>query len=345
MSYTQWYCLFFLISLFFLACQQPKQRSVYPAFYHWKNTLDLSTSELDYLKDLNVQRIYLRFFDVDWEGEQAIPISIMNKKADLPDSISIVPTVFITNRTLLELPEAELPTLANKIFTKIQTLSKEFSEQIIPEVQFDCDWSMQSKDNYFRLLDLLKAKLKTTQQKISVTIRLHQIKFFEKTGVPPVDRGVLMFYNMGEINAPDTENSIIDLNLAKQYLERLPQYPLPLDVALPIFKWGLVFQNNQLVKIINNLDVKDLEAHPKLIKISKNRFELLKSTYIQGYYLYQKDQIRLESISTAQLQQAADLLSEGLRTNQFHLIFYHLDALQIEDYPHEVLEDIHHRFD
>jgi len=99
-----------------------------------------------------------------------------------------------------------------------------------------------------------------------------------------------------------------------------------------------------LVRIINNLDAKDLEDTTRFIKIDKNRFELIKSTYLKGYYLYQKDQIKLEQVEAMQLQKAADLLSELNVNKELNLIFYHLDSTQIADYPHEVLEDIYHRF-
>jgi len=54
--------------------------------------------------------------------------------------------------------------------------------------------------------------------------------------VPPVDKGLLMFYNMGKIS-PDlnARNSIYNRADAEAYLESLPNYRLSLDVALPVF--------------------------------------------------------------------------------------------------------------
>ena len=80
------------------------------------------------------------------------------------------------------------------------------------------------------------------------------------------------------------------------------------------------------------------------IKIDKNRFELVKSTYIKGYYLYQKDQIRLEQVDIKDLQKAADLLSKIVPKEDRSIIFYHLDSTQISDYPYEELKDIYSRF-
>jgi len=328
----------------FWTCSVESPRTVTPAFYHWKNRLDISTSELQYLDRLKAKKLYLRFFDVDWQGNQAIPLAVLESETILADSFQIIPTVFITNRTMLNISNSGLPSLGDQILKKINQLAQSFQSTQIQEVQFDCDWSAKSKNNYFQLLTYLKEKFAEQDWQISATIRLHQVKYYQQTGVPDVDRGVLMFYNMDDIDQIDTKNSILYIPTAKQYLSNFENYPLTLDLALPIFKWGLIFQENKLVKIINNLDSQALQDTSRFIKIAENRFEIIKSTYLKGHYLYQKDFIRLEQVAPAQLQEAADLLSSRLTNQELNLIFYHLDSLQIADYPHEVLEDICHRF-
>jgi len=336
----------FLLSIIFLiiACKDSYQTSVSPAFYHWKNTLDISHSEIKYLTQVKAEKIYLRFFDVDWEGNAPVPVSILEIKKNIPSDIEIVPTVFITNRTMVNISTDKIPDLVEKIFTKINFLEQVYEKNEIHEIQFDCDWSEKSKAKYFELLQLLKSKFSSKSKRLSATIRLHQIKYFKKTGTPPVDRGTLMFYNMDNINDASTENSIINLELAKQYFQNFDKYPLPLDIALPIFKWGIVFQDDKLVKIINNLDASELQDTSRFIKIDKNRFELAKSTYIKGYYLYQKDQIRLEQVDIKVLKKAAVLLSKIVPKEDRSIIFYHLDSTQIADYPYEEIKDIYSRF-
>lgn len=45
-----------------------------------------------------------------------------------------------------------------------------------------------------------------------------------------------MCYNTGDIDSPGESNSILDLEDAKKYLQgKHRAYPLPLDVALPVF--------------------------------------------------------------------------------------------------------------
>ena len=153
-----------------------------------------------------------------------------------------------------------------------------------------------------------------------------------------------MFYNMEDIDDPDTQNSILSIPTAKQYLINFENYPLALDIALPIFKWGVVFQENNFIKIINNLDLNDLKDATRFLKIDENRFELIKSTYLKGHYLYQNDQIRLEKVAIGDLQKAADLLSPIITNKDLNVIFYHLDSTLITDYPNEALKDIYNRF-
>ncbi len=340
----RFYFLLICLILLFFSCKNTKQRSISPAFYHWKNSLEISTSESEYLSKFGVKKLYIRFFDVDWQDQNTIPLSVIEHKSKIADSIQVIPTVFITNRTMLNIEENNISALGDKIFQKINALSTSFSKNVIKEIQFDCDWSPTSQYNYFNLLQFLKSKFANQGQIISATIRLHQVKYFKTTGVPPIDRGVLMFYNMDDINNKETQNSIINIEIAKQYLYNFEHYPIPLDIALPIFKWGIVFQDNKFIKIINNLDQKDLSDTTRYLKIAENQFEILKSTYLKGYYLYQKDQIRLEQVSVEPLQKAADLLSPILSTNDLNIIFYHLDSTLIADYPYEVLKDIYSRF-
>ena len=226
----------------------------------------------------------------------------------------------------------------------INQLISKFSNHKIKEIQFDCDWTQKSKVKYFDFLQDIKTQLQGSSILLSSTIRLHQIKYFEETGVPPVDRGALMFYNMGNLEDITAENSILDLSIAKEYLNNFEKYPLALDVALPVFSWGVLIREGKMIKLINNLQSFDLKDESRFSKIDKTHFEVIKSTYLQGYYLYKEDEIRLEKASIEQLQESADLLSSVIGDSDLTVIFYHLDSIVINNYPNEALEDIANRF-
>lgn len=330
-----------LISLCFLQCQKAP-RQIEPTFYHWQTHLSLSNTEISYLEQLRVKRLYTKFFDVDWDAnrQQAIPLALIDIQPSGLKQFQIIPTIFITNRTLLNSKTNNISTLAKKIVSKIQELYEPLQDRPLIEIQLDCDWTLKTKDKYFDLIEQIKKETEPINIVLSATIRLHQVKFFEKTGVPPVQKGMLMFYNMGDVSDIDMQNSILDMNIAEQYFNNFDRYPLHLDVALPIFAWGVLMRDYQMIKLINNLRATDLTDSTRFIKIDENLFQVIKNTYLDGYYLYKDDKIRLEQVSLEELEMAAERLDAHISNRNLSLAFYHLDTTVIKHYPYETLERI-----
>lgn len=246
--------------------------------------------------------------------------------------VEIIPTVFITNRTLVNIKEEDLADLAQKIGQKLIGQLADFPNCILKEIQFDCDWSKSTRQKYFSLLNLLKRELMTVDIQLSVTIRLHQIKYATETGIPPVERGMLMYYNMGKVQEQTTENSILDNQIGQQYLANLKKYPLPLDLALPLFKWGVLFRDNKMIKLLNQQKEAELADSKRFRKVDENHWEVIKSTYLDGVYLYENDEIRLEQVKMKELRAAADLLHAQLKRIDRSIVFYHLDSMVLKDY-------------
>ena len=69
--------------------------------------------------------------------------------------------------------------------------------------------------------------------KLSTTIRLHQLSM----PAPPVDYGVLMVYNTGDPQNFAERNPILDIRDVQPYMRYLPDYPLPLAAAYPVYSW------------------------------------------------------------------------------------------------------------
>ena len=63
------YLLIFSIGLF-SACKKEPNTS----FYYWKTQYSISPYEQNYLDSLNVEKLYVRFFDVDIKNGNAVPI-------------------------------------------------------------------------------------------------------------------------------------------------------------------------------------------------------------------------------------------------------------------------------
>ncbi len=319
-------------TLFIFSSCTPEPTQIEPAFYHWQTELNIDSTEQGYLKALDARRLYVKFFDVAWNeaNNEATPQASLELVGEWPD-YEIVPTVFITNQTMLELPATQRAALADRVLQKI----KELWPGLEPvEIQLDCDWTERSREAYFQLLELVRERLPLTT-KLSVTLRLHQYRYPEQTGIPPADRAMLMFYNMGDLTDWQESNSILNLEKAKPYLQTTAAYPLPLDFALPIFNWGVLFRKGKMIKLMPGLTAKallDIDAIP-LEQEGGHRFEITKSTYLEGYYLYRGDQLRLETIRPQQLEAAAQLLRDHATGEKAYLSFYHLDSTLISSFP------------
>jgi hypothetical protein len=334
--------LYFLVSLFLWASCGHPTRDVTPAFYHWQSRFALTPPELECLEQTETKRIYLRFFDVDWSAEKGkvVPISILSLKELPPKGIEIVPTIYMTNRTLLKTSPADLDTLQKRVSALLFSLLDEFGIPNPAEVQIDCDWSSSTREKYFLFLERMCGDLNQRKSDLSVTIRLHQLKYRDKTGIPPADRGMLMFYNMGQLDDPEESNSILDLGVGRSYLRGYRRYPLPLDVALPIFAWGVVFRQEKPVFLLNGLRADEAEGESGLEKIGNNRFKVRESHYFRGEYLYRGDLIRTEAVTDSLLRGAALMLARTLDEDQLNVALYHLDSLTISHYDLETFSSV-----
>jgi hypothetical protein len=314
------------------------------SFYHWKSSLELTDTEE---KVIDKKVLFLRCFDVDWdeEREYIVPRGGLRIEKNLPDDSEVNLVVFITNRVFENAPDSLIEKISHTIAKRIEEYEIELAENgvKIVGVQFDCDWTLTTKNRFFNFLNLANERISVP---LSATIRLHQIKYAEKTGVPPVQRGMLMFYNMGDLDNPNTQNSILDLNTAKSYVSYCKNYPLPLDVALPIFQWGVVLRDGKVVQLLNAVSANDLQDIERFAKVGEQKYSVLESTYLHGFYCYEGDDIRLEDASQASLEAAATLLNGYLPASKDRKIcFYHLDATILQAYPLANLEKIKANFE
>lgn len=322
------------------ACGDGKTKIVKTAFYHWKTDFNLSDFEKDFIQKTKTEKLYVKFFDVDWNGKQAIPLASLNVKNIASVGQDIVPTVFITNRTFQYLEEEEIRSLANKVLTKIKRIFDNFPDIELYEIQFDCDWSESTRIAYFSFLEIINELVLEEKIELSTTIRLHQIKFFERTGVPPVKRGMLMFYNTGELRDYDTENSILDLKTAEKYLVNFDKYPIHLDLALPLFQWGVLFREEKMIRLLNGLSETDLKDTTLFQKTAAQRFSVKENTYLAGHFVYKKDKIRLEKITQTKLDNVVQILKPIWPKNDLTLTFYHIDSTVVQHFSTQKLLDL-----
>ena len=72
------YLLISFLLIFLTACFSKKEpQQIIPAFYHWQTAVHLSDFEKEYLQQLGIEKLYLKFFDVDVEDGQIIPKALI----------------------------------------------------------------------------------------------------------------------------------------------------------------------------------------------------------------------------------------------------------------------------
>ncbi len=331
MSVYRTYIGQFLIAITALmlpGCSKHSQEQIPQAsFYYWRSSFELSPEEKTMVDSLRVRKIYLKFFDVDWNpiSQSPQPLAITRILSSLPDSIAVIPTIFITNRTFEHVKNIESEKLAQKIMIKMFSLLPSRLRTGVTEIQMDCDWSSRTRREYFHFLNVMSEFLQDSGIALSATIRLHQYADPAKTGIPPVKRGVLMFYNMGAMEGPEASNSILDVKIGEQYLNLADSYPMHLDIALPLFHWGVLIRRGRVVNLLDNVQAEELEDTTFFWKIEHNTYRARKGHYICGAYMYENDYIRLESISLDQLFDAMRVLKRHFQGSRPSFIFFHLE--------------------
>jgi len=279
------------------------------------------------IDSLHTKKLFIKVFDIDWNpyARNPQPLALIRFISALPENLSIVPTVFITNRTFEHLQNGELDQFSEKIIHKIFTIIPLHNRNSVKEIQMDCDWSKKTKSKYFHLLEAMNKSLKDSGIIISATIRLHQYADPVNTGVPPVQQGVLMFYNMGELEGPNAVNSILDINVGKQYLDRASSYPIHLDIALPLYGWGVLIRNERVVNLLHDVRSEELQDSTLFLNIGTNLYRACRGHYFRGVYVYPDDRIRLESVSMEQLYDASKIIKKCFRKHSYEIIFFHLE--------------------
>lgn len=285
--------LLLTISLIFTL--KKENRNFNFSYYFWENRYNLEQDTND--------KLYIKVLDIKYSNKLEIIETNFIKSAPK----DFIPVVFITNKTLQNLDY-------KVISDQIINLVKKFN---FNEIQIDCDWSDSTKNNYFLLLKELKNNL---NKNISSTIRLHQIKYFNKTGVPPVDYGVLMYYNMSSLGDFDTKNYILDNNEAKKYHYNFENYPLKLKLALPLYSQAVQFRDKKAINLFEN--VEQIDFNEEFEKLDENKYKVLKSHYFKGKYIYEGDILRFENVNEKELKIAFDDFFELSKNSFDEVIFY-----------------------
>ncbi|MCT7567966.1 hypothetical protein [Aliarcobacter butzleri] len=287
--------LILVFALIVFSYNKTQKKDIQISFYSWENSFEE--------QNIN-EKLYIKVLDVNFSTKLEL---LKTNIKETPKNF--IPVIYITNETMKNVDyslvsKAILETLKNYKFD---------------EIQIDCDWSLSTRSNYFNLLEDLKEKLNKT---ISATIRLHQIKYYAKTGIPPVDYGVLMYYNMSNIGDFNTKNSILDNEIAKKYHYNFDVYPLKLKLALPLYSQAIQFREEKAISLFEGVEEKDFNNDFE--KLENNRYKVLNSHYFKGRYIYKDDIFRLENSNEQDIKIALKDFLDLSKNRYDEVIFYTL---------------------
>ncbi|ASZ10184.1 hypothetical protein KTO58_24870 [Chitinophaga pendula] len=341
-----WYL--FSLCLLLTACRSQEPRQITKGFYYWKQRYTADSTEQHTLSALHVQRLYLRAFDVrmDPATQQPVPVAPVDIRSKIPDSTRIVPVVFLMNDIWRNTDSIAVTQLAHRVSQLLLDRYSSIPAHHIPEIQIDCDWTRQQKEIYFAFLRAFRQTNACQGRQLSATIRMHQVKYLSANGIPPVDKGLLMCYNMGDLRKWGDHNSILNMKELKAYIapDHIQEYPLPLDLALPLFEWSVLFSKFAYTGILRSMGDKELADSKLFTPTGAYTFTCRKDTILNGYPLREGDVIRRETTGPALLKQAAQLIARQRQQYEPTIIFYHLDSLTLSKYTIDELEDIYHLF-
>ncbi len=293
----------------------PKREKLEPtnAIYHWKGVYNPTAEERAFMESHAIGRLYIRLFDIAAEYNtieqfmEAVPIATTRFDAAVPYDVEVIPVTYITVEGLRQMENSEAY-YAGVIVERMMAMASYNELGDIKEIQYDCDWTESTRHIFFALCEHTCAILHERGMKLSVTVRLHQMR--EKA--PMADRGVLMLYNTGNLRSANTENSILDIDDIAPYL-KARNYPFPLDYAYPTFGWGVVFNEGRFSHLVTNYDTVELG---------------------------QGETMRVERPTVAEILEVKSRVTKAFGKPCQSNIIYHLDSNQLNNYTDDEINEI-----
>lgn len=375
--------LLFLLSVIFpmvflFSCSGDKSptRSV----FLWKTVQTLGNSDRNRLDSLGVSHYYIRYADIRWNPIYRVvePISGTETGFYFRIPYHTTPVLFITNDVLANTNVDNLPKLAENIanlYTTTHTkFAKEYADGLMRKfydytngkqmlqlfnhpdtlahrwerrnrtLLIDCDWTVSTQEKYFDLLVEIERLLPEIE--IESSLRLWQYRDYKLSGVPPVDRCLLMCYSTGDPANPDEHNAIVDYKTIQDYINH-SHYPLDLDIALPVFSWATLFRNNKFIGIISPVILSELVADSMLYSREDSTHFMVKCDTVMGntYYRY-GDEIRYQGIDAAELMKIAEWVDKTIDPGSNDKIsLFSYDTLYFNQIGDENIKKIFRVFD
>ena len=341
----------FLVLFFFTVACKEKVTQLKHGAYIWKNDIyRLYDEEGHFIKTHNISKLYVKFFEVSLEdGVVPIPIAKSDLRIDSSEvvrnpflsKINLVPTIYIYNEVFKDCTDEDIQKLASNIIFLVNKRKQENYPTSIQtnELQIDCDWTPSTKESYFQFLEEIK---NYTSLKLSCTLRLYPYKYQENMGIPPVDRVNLMCYNLISPLQNPNKNSILDVQELNAYFSKHSDYPLPMDITLPIYNRVFVYRDGRLIQTMNDESV--LNETDYLEQKSELWFQVSHtfSSYSDFHFLKKGDILKMEVVKPKSLLAALKILQKHIEFDSESTIsIFHLSSETIRNYTNDEIHSIY----
>lgn len=310
-----------------------------PGVYYWRTSLRLDPAERAFLQEHKVGKMYVRYFDVVLDGsEQPVPNATISFQDSVPQDIEIIPTIFIVNNCM----KPGIDSIAPLLVQRVLQMNETHDINGVKELQIDCDWTAGTQATYFAFLAQVRQLLAKHGMRLSATIRLHQLAM----EAPPVDYGVLMMYNTGDLKNSKQRNPILDKRDVQPYLKNLAGYTLPLCAAYPNFGWQLLYTGDKFRDILYSEDLSDTTLYHK---VSEGKYLVVSSIDLPNYlssnstytYLNAGDTVIVVKPEAETLVEVHEALSHERPGINDQVIIYSLNKSSINNYTPSDYEKIY----
>ncbi len=322
-SWSSWMTIFILLGFSALGCRQKAERQdiLLSGLHCWNTQWNDSLMQLGTVKKF--AHYYVHVFDVDVHSGlgEPIPSFTLDTLIAQPGK-RYTPIAFLTPAAMdWYRTQEKVDRLAQRIDILLGRLADKYRYSF-DDFVLDYDWKATDQAAYFEVLKALRKRLAKRNVDLTATLRLHQLQLSDEIAAPPVDKVLLMCYNMGNYTALQGKNSIYDGNDFKMYARGIEKYPLPLAYVLPVFDHVLLFRNTKFEGLLRQITAADLQENTSLFsRQAENIYTVNKDMEYKGFPLQKNDQIKYEYVDIVDLEQMINVLKSSEKDSLILSIF------------------------
>lgn len=329
------------LCLLLLSCGDERNEQKWAA-HHLKSTVSLGAEDLRIMDQFHLERLYVRYFDIEWENQKILPTHGVKWKTSLRIEAEIVPFIKIHNAVLNRLNDSISMELAAFSYARIERINQE--QQIeIKEIQIHADFTPENQSAYFNFLNLFKQICERDGIELSVGLHVSHFSNTNQTQIPPAHRLMLMVMNTGDRADWQEQNSI--LHPSHHVFEQVHFDPIqiPVDWSFPLYSWVLQYRDDTLIKVHSAWDSQTL-GDSLFKRINENTFVAGTDTFCEDKQgrkaeIKKADHFRFEMVHPETWKEIQiKLAAAGLKSPQF-ISIYHYNPDEFRNLDSEVIQN------